>query len=90
MQLVHEVDIPAYEVYPKLAGHTIAKDLYHKKNGDTLADFTEALQQQLPYPASQPANWHQADALLAWFIGWKHQKGKGDCVGKVEEGVIWY
>lgn len=90
MQLVHEVDIPAYEVYPKLAGHAIAKDLYHKKNGDTLSDFTKVLQQHLPYPAPQPANWHQADALLAWYIGWKHQTGKADFVGDAQEGVIWY
>lgn len=90
MQLVHEVGLPAFEIYPKLAGHTIAKNLYHKKNGDTLADFTEVLHTHLPYPAPQPDNWHQADALLAWFIGWKHQQGKAACVGAEAEGVIWY
>ena len=90
MQLVHEVDIPAYEVYPKMAGHAIAKDWYHKKNGDTLAAFTEVLHTHLPYPGPPPANWHQADALLAWYIGWKHQQGKADCVGDAQEGVIWH
>jgi predicted nuclease with RNAse H fold len=80
------------ECYPKAYVHKFEnlKAVYQKKNKSTLADFLSELGKTFPLDIPDVTNWHQADALVAWEIGNNHQMGKGDEVGDVEEGVIFY
>ena len=50
---------------------------------NTLADWGYILD------AEQVTNWHRCDAVLAFYIGLKHLKGKAKALGTVEEGQIW-
>ncbi|MEO1517559.1 MAG: DUF429 domain-containing protein [Bacteroidota bacterium] len=64
------------------------KECYLKKKA-MRADFLDKLQQLLPHPIhTMPTNWHQADAILAWMSGWRHQQNKAKQIGRPEEGLI--
>jgi uncharacterized protein len=80
--------IPFYEAYPAQAVRTLfLGDIGYKTD---LTAFLEKLAKRLPYPfAQQPINWHQVDAALTWFTGWRHDRGEAISYGNGEEGLIW-
>lgn len=79
----HEV----IEVYP---AHTARLQFPDAGYRSDLEPFTAALTKHLPHPlATPPASWHAVDAVVAWWIGWRHQAGEATPVGDAEEGVVW-
>lgn len=81
-------EIPFYETYPAhLVRLLFAGATGYKTDLDL---FLEKLTGMLPHPfAKRPENWHQVDATLAWFTGWRHERGESTCFGQEAEGVIW-
>ncbi len=83
---------PFYEVYPGyLAKITGLKAYQYKKKQADVPAFLIQLQHRLPFPIATDvawSNWHQVDALLAWWSGWRHQTGQAELHGKVKEGQI--
>ena len=80
--------VPFYEVYPAQMVRLLqALKEFYKKD---LPLFLKAMQGILPFPFDElPQNWHQADAALAWFAGWRHQHGEAESYGDAAEGQIW-
>ena len=80
------------ETYP---GYLARKILFpeeksYKKERDKIPAFVQKLALLLPFPLARPQipNWHQVDALLAFFSAWRAQEGKAQCFGDPEEGLI--
>ncbi|MEM1326545.1 MAG: hypothetical protein AAGI23_11350 [Bacteroidota bacterium] len=65
-------------------------DYHYKKQKVHLADCCAyAIQQlDLPFEVDTIGNWHQLDALLAFFVTWRHQQGKTELFGDEVEGGI--
>ncbi|MBI1228317.1 MAG: DUF429 domain-containing protein [Bacteroidetes bacterium] len=80
--------IPFYESYPAQLVRTLfPATVFYKKD---LPAFLEQLAVKLPLPfAKPPENWHQVDAALAWWTGWRFEQKEAVCFGEVEEGLIW-
>jgi predicted nuclease with RNAse H fold len=78
------------ETYPgALVRLLMAEVEGYKKSAAALPVFTEALQHFLTYElAAVPENWHQFDALLAWYSGYRHYKGQSVLYGDATEGRI--
>ncbi|MEL7144758.1 MAG: hypothetical protein AAFO69_00210 [Bacteroidota bacterium] len=80
------------EAYPKAFVQQLGyRHLYQKKALATLQDFYGELQKEYPhikYP--RISNWHQLDAILAFLIADKYQKGTHSMAGDEREGVIIY
>jgi predicted nuclease with RNAse H fold len=69
------------KVLPQLQGY--------KKSQQALSEYTGALQGFIPVKLhALPQNWHQFDALLAWFSGYRHQLGQSVLYGEAQEGRI--
>jgi len=85
-----ERGVAALETYPAALAKMFFPQLQgYKKSLATLPVFTEALQGHLPFQLeSQPQNWHQFDALLAWFSGHRHHNGQSVLYGEAREGRI--
>ncbi|MEY3051797.1 MAG: hypothetical protein RLY31_1582 [Bacteroidota bacterium] len=82
-------DIPFFEIYP---GHFVRTYLPEAKEykREGLDRFVARLSERLPLSwQAAPTNWHQVDAAIAWFSGWRHQAGQASCFGRPEEGLIW-
>lgn len=62
---------------------------YHKKNLASLNPFMTELLIKFPFKLKQnPVNWHQVDALLAWWSGFRFHENKHKTFGDKEEGQI--
>lgn len=61
----------------------------YKKEFTALPAYVEALQDQIKLSIATPVtNWHQLDALLAWFSGYRHAQGQSVLYGDAREGRI--
>lgn len=79
-----------FETYP--AGTVRQNDkllpLYQKKSKDILP-FQKALLGYIPFAISADfENWHQVDAVLAWWTGYRYLRGEANLIGDAEEGII--
>ncbi len=85
-----EQGIALLETYPsQLAKLLFAHQKGYKKDLAVLPNMAEQLQGLLNYKVVQtPANWHQFDALLAWFSGYRHLLGDAELYGDANEGRI--
>ena len=83
------MDIPFYEIYP---GHYVREHLPEAVNykKSDLEAFCRLLAAKLPLSwKHDPQSWHQADAALAWFSGWRHRHGLASSFGDEAEGLIF-
>ena len=82
--------VAALETYPSALIRLLLPHLQgYKKDPATLPVFGAALQELLPFQLlEQPQNWHQFDAILVWFSGYRHAKGQSVLYGDAREGRI--
>ncbi|WP_162052381.1 DUF429 domain-containing protein [Pontibacter pamirensis] len=85
-----EKGIAVLETYPSALIRQLLPQLPgYKKSLAALPHFSEALQGLLQYNSIKtPQNWHQLDALLAWFSGYRHQLGQSLLYGDAREGRV--
>ncbi len=81
---------PVYEVYPRATAAVLeAQDIGAYRRGSP-ADYWSRLSAVLPWPVVvTPVSWHEVDAILAWWSGWRHTNGQAKSFGNPAEGVIW-
>lgn len=78
-------DRKVFEAYPAgLVRELGLKDSY-KKN---LPHFTLLLRENTGHDLPEPANWHQADAILAWLTGERVLTDRHLTLGDPAEGLI--
>lgn len=79
-----------YEAYPAALWREIgSKNLLYKKDTDHLAACHALLQQQFSLSLPAVSNWHQFDALLALYVGNRHQQQQAKIYGDLQEGLIY-
>ncbi|GAB3534699.1 hypothetical protein GCM10027443_22200 [Pontibacter brevis] len=85
-----EKGVAVLETYPAALVQQVLPQLPgYKKDLAALPDSEGALQGQIPFELSEsPQNWHQFDALLAWYSGYRHQKGQSVLYGDAREGRV--
>lgn len=83
--------VECIEVYPaaRIKRLSSLQKLYVKKTKEYLPDFVKILEQNIHTPL-QLANWHQADAVVAWWIGYDYMNDRKIAAGNTEEGIIYY
>lgn len=95
MRLKKELEqsgVGVIETYPSyLAKSFQLKSFHYKKQKEHLAACSNFLIQQLDwsYEVPTPQNWHQLDALLAFYSAWKYDNGQHQVFGIAEEGVVY-
>ena len=80
------------EAYPKAFVQLLQyRPLYQKKNLSHLPQFYQELQAEFSdYQYPKVRNWHQVDAIIAFLIADKYQKGIHSSAGDSKEGLIIY
>ena len=88
--ILAEQGIAVLETYPtQLARIVLPDEKGYKKDLATLPVIAQLLQDLLTYTLAQtPQNWHQFDALLAWYSGYRHINGQAILYGEAQEGRI--
>lgn len=88
MRLQHrQPRISFLESYPAQVVRIMKLDTCYKED---LGCFLGQLQEILPFSINQaPSTWHEADALLAWYTGWRYKQGLAQSWGDPSEGLIW-
>ncbi|NDK56015.1 DUF429 domain-containing protein [Pontibacter fetidus] len=88
--ILAEQGIAVLETYPSQLAHVLLPDEKgYKKDLATLPIIAQLLQDLLVYKFAQPPqDWHQFDALLAWFSGYRHLNGEAILYGEAHEGRI--
>ena len=79
------------EVYPGglIRNSPHLKHSYNKKTIRLLESFIPLLLSEIPFPISSKINnWHQIDAIICWYIGWKYMNGQAEEIGNKNEGTI--
>jgi len=79
------------ETYPAHLAKEILRltDTYTKSSKKSIPPFLQSFQELLPLELSDiPDNWHQVDAILAWYSGYRHLNGLHLEVGDPSEGII--
>lgn len=80
-------DFTFYETYPKKIQQIILpQNSTYKKD---LVAFQNALKEIVPFTFQELQNWHQIDALLAWFSGYRFSNKVHLTFGQTEEGLIY-
>ena len=64
--------------------------LYLKKNLSGLDAFVDQLKIHYPLDIPLIKNWHQIDALMAWWTGYRHNLNDALEIGNPQEGLIIY
>ena len=83
--------VEVIETYPShLAKSFQLKDFHYKKQKEHLVACSDYLIQQLDwsYEVPTPQNWHQLDALLAFYSAWRYENGAHQMFGTAKEGVV--
>lgn len=94
MRLKHHLaqqNVEVMETYPSYWAKQFGLGAHHyKKQKAHLEACTEFLlpQLNLPYTIAPIENWHQMDALLAFYSAWRHQRGESIKIGDEEEGFL--
>lgn len=82
--------VTVLEVYPRAAARALAVEGIGGYRESTPGDYVARLTAALPLPLkSRVTFWHEVDAVLAWWSGWRHTHGRATCFGDGEEGQIW-
>lgn len=92
MQLKSELyQIPFYETYPAYQAKRLGLNVQgYKKDKQVSPQWLACLAEQFPLRLNlpQPANWHQADALLALLAACRFSKKEHLVFGEAREGEI--
>ena len=83
--MLEQIDIKVYEIYPARLVKDISIASEYKKD---LKTFVKELERKAQITCPSLKNWHQVDAVLAWYSGLRHQKGISKSYGRREEGTI--
>ena len=85
-----EFAIPMREVYPGFLVKTMdLTENYNKKDRTKIHDFLQDLAELCPSMlAHTPESWHEVDAVLAWWSGFRHISGLALQLGDEAEGAI--
>ena len=88
--ILSEQGIAMLETYPAQLAHLLLpNEKGYKKDLATMPVIAQLLQDQISYTFAQtPTDWHQFDALLAWFSGYRHLNGQAILYGDAHEGSI--
>jgi predicted nuclease with RNAse H fold len=84
-------NITVTETYPGYwAKQFQLADYHYKKQKVHLADCCAFAKTQLnlPFAVAAIENWHQLDALLAFYVGWRYLNEKSTLIGDATEGGI--
>ncbi len=87
-----KLNIEVFETYPAIHAQRFElKNLNYKKQLQYLADVINFLQSALPFSFDSPQikSWHQVDALLAFYAGFRFLNGEIESFGEEKEGMIW-
>ena len=86
-----KINVDCHEVYPKAISESLAFDpMHYKKDVQFLEGFTERVCDAMNVKCSTPENWHQFDALLAFYAGWKILNKTAEKRGVKSEGIIYF
>lgn len=79
--------ITFFETYPKYLVKTLELQNYYKKN---TVVFTKELNSLVPFliPKTE-LNWHEIDAILAWFSGFRFSQKQVIVFGDESEGFVY-
>lgn len=80
------------EIYPAIHAQRMDLKAYnYKKQLQYIPDVLAILQHNLPLKVNWKTikTWHQVDALLAYYAGFRYSKGDAESFGDAEEGMIW-
>ncbi len=79
------------EIYPAhLAKKLNLREIGYKKNKESIPQVAERLQALLPYSIGElPQNWHQIDAILAFYSGYRYLANEYESFGNPLEGMIY-
>jgi len=88
--IVAEQGVAMLETYPAQLAHLLLpNEKGYKKDLATMPVIAQLLQDHINYTFAQtPTDWHQFDALLAWFSGYRHLNGQAILYGDAHEGQI--
>lgn len=80
-----------HEIYPKALAHELGLLRYdYKSKNNPSEKIISFLKNLLPLPmATIPINWHQFDAILAWYSAWRIANGCANQFGDINEGIIY-
>lgn len=84
--------IKVLEIYPAIHAQRMALKTYnYKKQLQYIPDIIAILQHNLPLKVDWKSikTWHQVDALLAYYAGFRYMKGDAESFGEEAEGMIW-
>jgi predicted nuclease with RNAse H fold len=76
--------IAVMETYPAQLINILSLKLFYKKELEKFREEFSCIHRDLP---SQFKNWHQVDAFLAWFSGYRCSLGHNKTYGNTNEGV---
>lgn len=91
IQLKHTLaPAPVFEVYPRAAARLLEQQQVRGYREARPRAYLARLQRCLPLPfCGVVTSWHDIDAILAWWSGWRHRRGEACAFGDPSEGVIW-
>lgn len=79
--------ITVYETYPAALNKELALANYKKDIGEFLNELFQQKGLEKITLKESIKNWHQLDALLAWYSGWRHQHAMAKEIGD-DNGLI--
>ncbi|MCA6079226.1 DUF429 domain-containing protein [Fulvivirga sedimenti] len=77
--------ISVMETYPAQLINILSLKEFYKKDLIRFQEEFRTIHENLP---SEFKNWHQADAFLAWFSGYRFSEGNNKTYGNTNEGTI--
>ncbi|MFK7949354.1 MAG: hypothetical protein AB8G11_17310 [Saprospiraceae bacterium] len=84
--------IKVIEIYPAIHAQRMKLKTYnYKKQLQYIPDVLAVLQHNLPlkFEIETIKSWHQVDALLAYYAGFRYMNGDAEAFGDEAEGQIW-
>lgn len=89
---LEQKSIQVLETYPAIHAQRFElKQLNYKKKVQYIADVVDFLEQQFTFPFNreQIKSWHQVDALMAFYSGFRFINQEIEQFGEIDEGLIW-
>lgn len=94
MKLAHhwkKTGIQFFETYPKMLKVVLDKELSMSPSIQKYCIYAAMIERQTKLiPSFEQQSTHSCDALLAWYAGYRKNKGEAVFAGNEAEGVIWY
>lgn len=95
MRLKHSFEsqgVKVIEIYPAVHAQRMQLKQYHyKKQLQYIPDVLAVLRLNLPLKVDWESikSWHQVDALLAYYAGFRYMNNEAESFGDAGEGMIW-